>query len=79
LIVTLKNENTSPTVTLNRSHMYKDAIDSASWTRVRIPLSELGVTVTRTISKLSFQLVDQSNSRVFYLDEVRFTYAGTLP
>ena len=58
--------------------MYKDAIDSASWTRVRIPLSQLGTTNGMPLSKVTFSLVDTANPREFYLDYIRFTANGNV-
>ncbi len=47
-------------------------IDSTAWSRVRVPLADLGITVTRQLKGFWIGLSDRTKQRTLYLDNLRF-------
>jgi hypothetical protein len=56
---------------LNSSHIY-DLLIGPTWTRVRIPISQLGITAPTNLSRVNILEVS-GEQKVLFIDQIRFT------
>ena len=61
---------------LNANYVDNYIVDSYAWSRIRVPIADLGFTVATNVSRIIIQLAEYSTYKTFYVDEVRLIGPG---